>query len=117
MEQRDPVLARPLRDVPEAETLSSPGSTRERRSGTRNGEERRALRGDKLTRTDFFAGWVSAVSARLSGKRAIVTGGAGGMGRSHALRLARLGADVAIFDIDLAVASKWNEQLHGRLGR
>jgi NAD(P)-dependent dehydrogenase (short-subunit alcohol dehydrogenase family) len=33
------------------------------------------------------------------------------MGRSHALRLARLGADVAIFDIDLAVASKWNEQL------
>ncbi len=47
----------------------------------------------------------------FAGKRAIVTGGAGGMGRSHARRLARLGADVAIFDIDLNVASRWNEQL------
>jgi 3-oxoacyl-[acyl-carrier protein] reductase len=48
---------------------------------------------------------------QLSGKRAIVTGGAGGMGRNFALRLARLGADVAIFDIDLDVAKKWNEEL------
>ena len=47
----------------------------------------------------------------FSGKRAIVTGAAGGMGRSHALRLARQGADVAIFDIDLDVASRWNETL------
>lgn len=47
----------------------------------------------------------------LEGKRAIVTGGAGGMGRSHAHRLARLGADVAIFDVDLAVSARWNEEL------
>ena len=47
----------------------------------------------------------------LTGKRAIVTGGAGGMGRSHALRLARLGADIAIFDLDLNVAARWGEQL------
>ena len=47
----------------------------------------------------------------LAGKTAVVTGGAGGMGRAHALRLAALGADVAILDIDLAMASKFGEQL------
>ena len=47
----------------------------------------------------------------FAGKRAIVTGAAGGMGRSHARRLARLGADVAIFDVDLEVAARWNEPL------
>ena len=47
----------------------------------------------------------------FKGKRAIVTGGAGGMGRSHALRLARHGADVAIFDIDLEIAKRWDETL------
>jgi len=38
---------------------------------------------------------------RLEGKVAIVTGAAGGMGRGYALHLAKLGADVAIFDKDL----------------
>ena len=47
----------------------------------------------------------------LAQRRAVVTGGAGGMGRAHALRLARLGADVAILDIDLDVANRWDEQL------
>jgi len=47
----------------------------------------------------------------FAGRRAIVTGAAGGMGRSHARRLARLGADVAIFDVDLDVAARWNETL------
>src|SRR5260370_2347436 len=47
----------------------------------------------------------------LKGKVAIVTGGAGGIGRAYALRLARLGADVAIIDIDLAVASRYGEAL------
>src|SRR5690554_457419 len=47
----------------------------------------------------------------LSGKAAIVTGGAGGMGRAHALRLASLGANVAIIDIDLEVAQRFGEKL------
>src|SRR5918993_80498 len=47
----------------------------------------------------------------LQGKVAIVTGAARGLGRAYALRLARLGADVAIFDVDLAGASKWGENL------
>lgn len=49
----------------------------------------------------------------LRGKAAIVTGGAGGMGRAHALRLASLGADVAIFDIDLNIAQQFDEKLSG----
>jgi 3-oxoacyl-[acyl-carrier protein] reductase len=48
---------------------------------------------------------------KLKGKVAIVTGGAGGIGRAYALRLALLGADVAIIDIDLGVASRYGEVL------
>ena len=47
----------------------------------------------------------------LQGKVAIVTGAARGLGRAYALRLARLGADVAIFDVDLAGAEKFGETL------
>jgi NAD(P)-dependent dehydrogenase (short-subunit alcohol dehydrogenase family) len=36
---------------------------------------------------------------RLEGRTALVTGGAAGLGRSHALTLAGAGADVAIFDL------------------
>ncbi|MBI3782003.1 MAG: SDR family oxidoreductase [Deltaproteobacteria bacterium] len=36
----------------------------------------------------------------LAGKHAIVTGGASGIGRGIALRLARAGADVALFDVN-----------------
>lgn len=48
---------------------------------------------------------------QLAGKVAIVTGGAGGMGRAHAQRLAALGADVAIIDIDLSISAKYAEKL------
>ena len=41
----------------------------------------------------------------LSGKAALVTGGARGLGRGYALRLAELGADVAILDRNLEAAA------------
>lgn len=42
---------------------------------------------------------------KLDGKVAAITGGARGQGRSHALTLAREGADVAVCDIDEQLAS------------
>ncbi|MGE0231571.1 MAG: SDR family NAD(P)-dependent oxidoreductase [Flavobacteriaceae bacterium] len=51
------------------------------------------------------------MSEPLSGKVAIVTGSARGIGRAYALRLARLGADVVIADINLAGAAEFGETL------
>jgi len=48
---------------------------------------------------------------KLKDKVAIVTGAAGGIGRAHALRLARLGADVVINDIDLEAFKKYGEKI------
>lgn len=42
----------------------------------------------------------------LSGRRAILTGGASGIGRAAAIRLAEEGCDVAVFDLDLAGAEE-----------
>lgn len=47
----------------------------------------------------------------LDGKVAIVTGAARGLGRAYALRLARLGADVAVADVNLQGAARIGEQL------
>jgi len=48
---------------------------------------------------------------KLRGKVALVTGAARGIGRSHALRLAQLGADVVINDINLESFKEFGEQI------
>ncbi|RKT20346.1 3-oxoacyl-[acyl-carrier protein] reductase [Paraburkholderia sp. RAU2J] len=48
---------------------------------------------------------------KLTGQVAVVTGGARGLGRSYALRLAELGADVVVVDINLAAAAEFGEKL------
>ena len=48
---------------------------------------------------------------KLKGKVALVTGSGRGLGRSYALRLAGLGADVVINDVNLESAKQYNEEL------
>ena len=47
----------------------------------------------------------------LTGRKALVTGGAVGIGRGYAVALARAGADVAIVDIDEETARKTSEEV------
>ena len=52
---------------------------------------------------------------RFEGKRAVVTGGASGIGRATALRLAAEGADVLVGDIDMNGAEELVRQAGGRI--
>jgi NAD(P)-dependent dehydrogenase (short-subunit alcohol dehydrogenase family) len=52
----------------------------------------------------------------LSGKKAMVTGAAGGIGRASALALARAGADVAIIDLNEELGRQTSDEIRA-LGR
>ena len=57
------------------------------------------------------SGGVMKEEQKLKGKLALVTGAARGIGRSHALYLARLGADIVINDIDLESYKEFGEEI------
>src|SRR3569623_1706518 len=52
---------------------------------------------------------------RFQGKRAVVTGGASGIGRATALRIAEEGAEVLIVDLDDAGGQELAETSNGRI--
>ena len=53
----------------------------------------------------------------LSKKTAIISGGASGLGRASALHLAKLGVNIAVFDLDEDAGSALAEQLGSRCAR
>lgn len=55
------------------------------------------------------------VDGRLAGKRAVVTGGASGIGRATALRLVNEGAEVWIGDVDTAAGEELAGTSNGRI--
>ena len=52
---------------------------------------------------------------RFSGKRAVVTGGASGIGRATALRLAEEGAEVFVGDVDVAAGQELADTSNGKI--
>jgi len=58
----------------------------------------------------------SASETRLAGRRALITGGAGGIGRGIAQRFASEGAAVAIVDLDATGAGEVVDEINGNGG-
>jgi 3-hydroxybutyrate dehydrogenase len=56
----------------------------------------------------------AAAAVDLAGRSAVVTGGASGIGRACAARLAQAGADVTILDLDGAAAERVADEVGGR---
>lgn len=54
---------------------------------------------------------------RVKGKVAIVTGGAGGLGKAQALLLAKEGAKVVVTDTDEAQGKRACEEINGQGGK
>jgi 3-oxoacyl-[acyl-carrier protein] reductase len=54
---------------------------------------------------------LEALPQKLTGKVALVTGSARGLGRAYAIRLARLGADVVVNDVNLQANREYDEPL------
>jgi NAD(P)-dependent dehydrogenase (short-subunit alcohol dehydrogenase family) len=72
-------------------------------------DQRQAVRGDVATTS-------AEVTAALDGRRAVITGAGGGIGRETALALASRGAHVVVSDIDLEAASATAKAISGRGG-
>lgn len=56
---------------------------------------------------------MDTVNVDLSGKRALVTGGANGIGRAAAVRLAAAGAHVTVLDLNAEAASEVEAEING----
>ena len=99
--------------------LATHGQPLRRRHSLRT--RRRRVRRDQVTaeaymRTEATLGGAAGSAALLQGRTALVTGGANGIGRACAIRLARAGAAVTVVDRDEAGVKEVAELIGGTGG-